>query len=128
MYDFLLKNLVRDLSKCYEIKYPIEDIEKVVRKMGGRIVHQSTPLYSTGIKKVDDSFEIYVSPFLYDNRTNQRTRLIAHELGNLFLHMGYLTNKKLWDCQKNDKFYNPRGVKDIQLSNEFAELFLRGVD
>ena len=44
--------------------------------------------------------KIIVSPF-QDEKRERFT--IAHELGHLFLHMGYRTNNELWEKQEPER-------------------------
>lgn len=123
-----LKNLINDLAnvirEIYSITGPITDIDNIVKKMGGTIVEDSSlDSFSDGkIKKTGiSSFEIAISPLQGEERRNFT---IAHELGHLFLHMGFKTNKELWDSQNNITYYR-NGNSDLEYqSNEFAAAFL----
>jgi Zn-dependent peptidase ImmA (M78 family) len=75
-----------------------------------------------------DSFIIDLNkhkPFLREKFT------IAHELGHLFLHMGFLINKKLWDSISDDGFQDSvyyrmssSYTQEESEANEFAAVFL----
>lgn len=107
-----------------EIAEPIRNIEDVVVELGGRVVEADNynELVDGAIEKCDDgSFMIRVSPA----QTEARRRFtIAHELGHLFLHMGYLTNDSLWKKMTTPHFFrNGRSELESQ-ANEFAAALL----
>jgi Zn-dependent peptidase ImmA (M78 family) len=107
------------------------DPEMAVERLGGKIVQNIDDMaIDAYIKKDgDNSFIINLNskkPFLRERFT------IAHELGHLFLHMGYLINKELWTKQEREfqdsVYYRYRmsGNYDQEESeaNEFAANFL----
>lgn len=73
------------------------------------------------IRKLDDGFVIYVSPFQSEER---KKFTIAHELGHLFLHMGYRINSDLWNRQKNATYYRAGDSLMEYQANEFAAALL----
>lgn len=119
----LINNLTQDIIDIFNIEIPIKDIDLVVTKLGGHIEeNQSFNDFSDGnIRKQDDGFVIYVSPF----QTKERRRFtIAHELGHLFLHMGYKIDKELWNEQKNATYYRSGDSLMEYQANEFAAALL----
>ena len=75
------------------------------------------------IKKIsENSFEIRVSPFQSEERRNFT---IAHELGHLFLHMGFQTDE---NTVEKSRQYSLLSKMEILIqntnSNEFAAAFL----
>ena len=98
-------------------------MNNVVMTLGGS-VEESIDIdnMSDGsIRKQDNGFIIYVSPF----QSSERKKFtVAHELGHLFLHMGYRTNSDLWNKQKNATYY--RSVDSLMeyQANEFAAALL----
>ena len=68
-----------------------------------------------------DGFRIIVSPY-QDEKRERFT--IAHELGHLFLHMGYRTNKELWARQENNIYHRIGSSEKEYQANEFAAAFL----
>lgn len=119
----LINNLTQDIIKIYEIQIPIQDINGVVEKLGGRIEESFNidNLSDGSIRKQDDGFVICVSPF----QSRERKKFtIAHELGHLFLHMGYRINSNFWDSQENATYYRSGdSLKEYQ-ANEFAAALL----
>lgn len=108
----------------YNTTSPINDIDKIVQKMQGKVVNDSSRnIFSDGcIKKTDDnSFVIEVSSSQSQERRNFT---IAHELGHLFLHMGYKTNDDLWESQANITYHRTGISHEEYQANEFAAAFL----
>lgn len=92
----LINNLAQDIIELYEIKIPINNINEVAQKLGGTI-EETTNISDSGIKKWNDRFVIYVPQLL---SLKKRNFAIAHEIGHLFLHMGYSINQDIWNKQK----------------------------
>ncbi len=122
-----LKCLINDMAQAvrdfYGIKTPITNIDDIVNKMGGKIIEDSSLSLSDGkIRKTGaKSFEIHLSPFQSPER---KTFTIAHELGHLFLHMGFQTSPQKWDSQDNVYFYRNGNSELEYQANEFAAAFL----
>lgn len=120
----LINNLTHDIIELFEIEIPIKDIDKVVTKLGGHVEEKvDFDEVSDGSirKQNDDSFVIFVSPF---QSVERRKFTIAHELGHLFLHMGYKINSDLWAKQENATYYRSGdSLKEYQ-ANEFAAALL----
>ena len=118
-----INELASTVLRCYEITPPIADIAKEVEKLGGEIKEDcSLGVFSDGkIEKQGDSFSISVPTSQSSARKNFT---IAHELGHLFLHMGYKIDRELWESTEN-KVYNRSGDSEFELqANEFAAAFL----
>lgn len=127
-----IKNLIdamtQEVIKIYNIQIPITNIDNVVRSMGGKVVEDSSiDKFSDGkIKKSgSDAFIIEVSPYQTEERRNFT---IAHELGHLFLHMGFQTNEQRWKKQDNISYYRNGNSEREYQSNEFAAAFLMPQD
>lgn len=94
-------NNVADLVRSsLELECPYSP-EAAVGKLGGRIDQNIDDMAIEAYirKEGEDSFVINLNkrkPFLRERFT------IAHELGHLFLHMGFLINKDLWQKQTQD--------------------------
>lgn len=119
----LINNLTQDIIELYSIQIPIKNINDVVTKLGGR-VEESIDIENMSdgsIKKQDNGFIIKVSPF---QSTERKKFTIAHELGHLFLHMGYRINSELWDKQKNETYYRSGDSLMEYQANEFAAALL----
>ncbi len=120
----LINVMAEEVINLYGIQIPIINIEEVVQKMGGSVVDNSSiGEFSDGkIRKTGEgSFTIEVSPFQTEERKNFT---IAHELGHLFLHMGFQTNEQKWQKQDNVSYYRNGNSELEYQSNEFAAAFL----
>lgn len=120
----LINNLTQDIIKIFEIQIPIKDIDEVVTKLGGHVEKKVNfgDISDGSIRKLDDnSFVIFVSPF---QSVERRKFTIAHELGHLFLHMGYKINSDLWKKQENATYYRSGDSIEEYQANEFAAAFL----
>lgn len=85
----LIDAMTQEVINIYDIQIPITNIDEVVRSMGGTVKEDPTiDSFSDGKirKSGSDSFIIKVSPYQTEERRNFT---IAHELGHLFLHMGF---------------------------------------
>ena len=107
----------------YNISIPIVNIDEVVKSMNGVIEEseEHNELYDGTISKIEsDSFAIVVS----QNQSSQRRNFtIAHELGHLFLHMGFRTDADVWSKQTG--VYRRFGTSDQEYqANEFAAALL----
>lgn len=119
-----INELAKDILTVYEINTPIYDIESVVKKIGGRICESTHLSFLTDgtVKKENDSFSITI-PASQANSA-RRNFTVAHELGHLFLHMGYQINEELW--RKSDNLvFNRHGNSERELeANEFAAFLM----
>lgn len=119
----LINNLTQDIIKLYNIHIPIQNINDVVTALGGRVEESMDidNMSDGSIRKQDNGFVIYVSPFQSDER---KKFTIAHELGHLFLHMGYRINSELWNKQRNATYYRAGNSLVEYQANEFAAALL----
>lgn len=115
--------LAEHILEDFDVTPPIDNIEKVVELLGGTVqtMHASNGWIDGEIRKNgSDSFVIEISPFQNEHR---KKFTIAHELGHLFLHMGYMTNEELWNNQ-TDAFHREGISEQESQANEFAAAFL----
>ena len=98
------------------ITIPIVNIEELVEKLGGNVVYDNLKFDFSCIEKTDNnSFLIKINTNddyfkKYYETENYIKRIIADELGYLFLYMGYQTNNELY--------------KSIQINKEYHTHFL----
>ncbi|PEN00134.1 hypothetical protein CN621_16925 [Bacillus wiedmannii] len=117
-YIATVTKVVRD---SLNLSTPI-DLESLVEKLGGTLSFTNTIENDkeAKIEKKEDSFEIYIDK----NKSETRKRFsIAHEIGHLFLHMGYLLNPKKWESTNDyvDSVYYRYGYNiEEHEANEFA--------
>lgn len=116
----MINSLTSDIIKMFNINIPIRDMTQLVEDLGGAI---EVGKFSLGgnIKKDEDGFKIILSSFQDEKR---KRFIIAHELGHLFLHMGYLTNRDLWNKQDNNVYYHTENHDKEYQANEFATSLL----
>lgn len=116
----IINSLTEDILDSFKIQIPIQDIDALVDLLGGSIQTDFSCTDGTVVKE-GESFRIFVSPFQDEKR---RRFTIAHELGHLFLHMGYLINEELWKRQ-DENVYNRLGSSEKEYqANEFAAALL----
>lgn len=120
----LIGQMADVVRQRYGIACPVADIDGAVRAIGGRVIADpSLDGFSDGrIKKAgSEAFEIMASPFQNEERRNF---IIAHELGHLFLHMGYRSDHERWDAQNNMAYYRSACVGSEYQADAFAAAFL----
>lgn len=119
-----INQIASKLISALHIEIPIVNLEDVVSQLGGIIVENKSlnDAYDGTIKKTgESSFEIAISPY---QSAKRKKFTIAHELGHLFLHMGYLLDPDLWNVQ-DEKIYRRFGTNEEEYqANEFAAALL----
>jgi len=119
-----ISELAQRVMDVYDITTPISDMEDIVRRLGGTIESKENFddfCEGTIRKSGENSFVIALSPFGNEQR---KTFTIAHELGHLFLHMGFMVDKELW-AQQDQKVYSRFGSTEQEYqANEFAASLL----
>lgn len=130
--DNTLRKQINELAETvldvFNISRPITDMNSVIKILGGEIREDSSlGLFSDGkvCKEKDTSKGVFFYIVVPRDQSDARKNFtVAHELGHLFLHMGYKINDKLWE-ESDDVVFNRRGNSEIELqANEFAAAFL----
>ncbi len=123
-----IRNLINELADAvrdhFDIQIPIRDIYDVVMKMGGVVIENpGIDSFSDGkIQKTGaETFIIEISPYQSQERKNFT---IAHEIGHLFLHMGFIVDEEQWQRQGERVFYRKGNSQEEYFANEFAAAFL----
>ena len=120
--DGFINNLAQDIIELYDIKIPINNINKgAEKKYTGQLFKETTIPSDTGIKKWNDGFILFVPLSLSIER---KKYAIAQELGHLSIHMWYMINTKLWNKQKNKTYYKSKYPLEEYQANEFASALL----
>lgn len=120
-----IDTLANSIIEALELTFPIP-IEEVPDMLGGSLIFEtfSDENLEAMIRKVDNTFEIQISP----NKPQLRQRFsIAHEIGHLFLHMGYLINNTLWEevgDYRDSVYYRFGHNSEEYEANEFAAAIL----
>ncbi len=110
-----------------EMNSPPYDPKDAIRKLNGKIIYDISEESTDGsIEKTDtNDFCIHLS----NNKSPQRERFtLAHELGHLFLHMGFIIDDEKWKLLSKlpeSVFYRGNLYSDEEYeANEFAASFL----
>jgi len=121
----LLTQRIREA--CYLTDAPY-NIETAIEFLNGTVTQKILPPETDAFihKTSDTTFEIVTNIF----KSKARARFtLAHELGHLFLHMGFLVNEEKWKGEQNYQdtiFYRKSNIKKQEEyeANEFAASFL----
>lgn len=120
----LINNLTEDIIESYNLNIQ-DDIDSIVNLLGGKIEEMSEFTLFDGeiIKTGNKGFVIRVSHFQSETR---RRFTIAHEIGHLFLHMGYIIDEEKWNkIEIGVPLFFRRGSSTIEYeANEFAAALL----
>lgn len=129
-----IRKLATNLRNALSLTQPPFDVEKAVIKLNGKIVFSDSFDCDTDAviqKTGDNNFSISLN----SQKPNYRSRFsIAHELGHLFLHMGFLVNPQKWNTLSQEYsdsiFYRKADVRRLEEfeANEFAAEFLMPSD
>lgn len=116
-----IDQLADTIRKVYDISVPIQDMNEVVQTLGGTI-NFDLKVVDGKIQKNGKGFNVFLGS---QNSNSLRNRFtIAHELGHLFLHMGYKIDLQRWESV-NREVYNRLGFSaEESQANEFAAAFL----
>lgn len=119
-----IRSLAEGICGALDLTIPV-DLEEAVRRLGGDLEEATLQNNVDGrIEKVGDSFKITLSP----EQSKLRKRFsLAHEIGHLFLHMGFLIKPELWTSSESyiDSVYYRYGYSEEEHeANEFAGSFL----
>ena len=107
-----IEALAENILYEYDVTIPITNIEELVEKIGGKVVYDNLEFDFSCIEKTDDnSFLIKINTNddyfkKYYEDKNYIKRIIADELGYLFLYMGYKINNELWKSIQIKKEYH----------------------
>lgn len=118
-------HLAERIRTALETDGPPYDPEVVAKALGGRIVEDSDLNHEATVEKRGErSFLVRIRPDLPEVR---RRFTVAHELGHLFLHMGYVVNPARWK-DVNEYVDSPmarfgHGEEEYE-AHEFAGSFL----
>jgi predicted transcriptional regulator len=118
-----INRLAEKVRATCELSTPV-DVELAVRRLRGEIKEVDDAEMEAKIEKRGKGFRITVST---DKHENRRRFSVAHELGHLFLHMGYLIDQDRWSRVGTyvDSVYYRYGFNiEEHEANEFAGAFL----
>lgn len=124
----LIDNIADLISKTFNFTTPL-DMKNVVTLLKGQLEYESfeDPTISGKIeKRPSDTYEFKITINSAESEKRQNFT-IAHELGHLFIHMGYLINKEQWEksTEYTDSPMYRQGYSEEEYeANEFAGAFL----
>lgn len=120
-----INSLAEDIIKMFDISTPIHNMEDVVEKLGGKLEEDARiGSFSDGKIDREDPEVRFSIKIPYNQSESRKNFTVAHELGHLFLHMGYLIDDEMWENSKQMTFYR-RGDSELEWqANEFAAAFL----
>ncbi|MEW6237309.1 MAG: ImmA/IrrE family metallo-endopeptidase [Candidatus Omnitrophota bacterium] len=120
-----INRLVDKIREVFELETPL-NVRTVVQKLGGKLVQRDNEELEceASIQKDGNGFKIILDENAYKNR---KRFSVAHELGHLFLHMGYLVDDDKWNSvgEYTDSVYHRYGygIEENEAS-EFAAALL----
>ncbi|MDD5139069.1 MAG: ImmA/IrrE family metallo-endopeptidase [Verrucomicrobiales bacterium] len=120
-----ISTLAEVVRESLELRVPI-DIVEAVNRLGGTVkeVETAPGEPEATVRRTGERFEITIKK----NHLPARNRFsVAHELGHLFIHMGYLVNPDTWGHSSEycDSVYHRFGfnIEEAE-ANLFAAAFL----
>jgi len=122
---------VEDLRQKAQLnkKLDMDNLINLVTQLGGRVKFDYMPLDMDGkIERTDDKFIITLNENILNNERKKFT--LAHELGHLFIHMGFL-NPNQWQKENefiDSTFYRQGYSREEYEANEFAAALLMPAD
>jgi hypothetical protein len=102
------------------------DVEKAVERLGGTIAIVNSADFEAKIEKAPPGFRISICPAKGSSAERKRFTM-AHELGHLFIHMGYIVDHEKWAAivDYTDSVYFRYGFSvEEGEADEFAAAFL----
>lgn len=120
-----INDLAVSIRKALNLSTPL-NLQDVVLQLKGKLLPVTFDESSVSgkIQKKDGTFEISYNA---EESPNRIGFTIAHELGHLFLHMGYLFNPEKWnsiDEYCDSPKYRQGYSEEEYEANEFAAAFL----
>lgn len=126
MNDRTRKNITQIadwIIKNFDIEIPITNMDEVVTKLGGRIEEVEEAIFSDTIKKGDVGDVAFVVQISKYTSNRIRNFAVAHEIGHLFMHMGYMSDYDAWNKMDDDANLIGTTHKEFE-AHEFACAFL----
>jgi predicted transcriptional regulator len=106
-----------------ELDTPV-NVLAAVERLGGQLVEEDDADFEAKVERSGTGFRISLGPQPHEQR---RRFSIAHELGHLFLHMGYLIDETKWQnvgVYTDSVYYRfGYGTEEFE-ANEFAASLL----
>ena len=119
----LLKELVKNIIKEYNIKKPIKDISNVIKRIGGEVIKTPNLLKVFSVKNDDDSKALFTINISDDYDIKIEQFIVAYQLGHIILDMGYLIDPEEWNRQPVNASLDIMEYQEERLI-QFAQEFL----
>ncbi len=128
-----INKITAKIQEAFEITPPfsVEKIKQIIKdKLDGSLQETDNldDHIEAKIERNDKNFIIKINKNKYKNPEHPRKLFsIAHELGHLFLHMGYMIDKDRWnkfDEYTDSVYYRFGHNKEEYEAHEFAAAFL----
>ena len=124
-----IEKLANSVREQLNISTPV-DVKEIIKSLGGNVKAESfeDSSISGKIQRKNDSFEISYNTAHSGLRSNFT---IAHELGHLFLHMGYLLDEEKWNNAEeycDSPMYRQGYSEEEYEANQFAGSLLMPSD
>jgi Zn-dependent peptidase ImmA (M78 family) len=117
--------IAENIRSALKLKTPADLHSAITDMLQGECVEAVLDDDISGkIKKIGNSFKITINRKHSGKRKNFT---IAHELGHLFLHMGYLTDPEIWDSINeyiDSPYYRMGYSEEENEANQFAGALL----
>lgn len=122
-----IETLAEEIVRILRLSVPV-DVNKAVKMLGGQIKYDSSMKEEAKIEKDGKGFIITLNTRSDQIATGRVRFSVAHELGHLFLHMGYLNKDEQWEKVETyvDSVYyrsNAYTTEELQ-ANKFAAALL----
>lgn len=118
-----INRLADTVRTVCRLEVPV-DVDTAVTRLNGRIEEADDADFEARIEKTGTGFAITLSG---DVSPRRRRFSVAHEIGHLFLHMGYLVDEDKWRSEGTytDSVYYRYGYNTEEYeANEFAAALL----
>jgi Zn-dependent peptidase ImmA (M78 family) len=120
-----ISDLANSVRTALELAPPV-DMRVAVERLGGALqfVPPDNIGYEAIVEKIGEGFQILIANDRAETRQNFS---VAHEIGHLFLHMGFLVNPEVWAgiVRYEDSVRARYGYSEEEHeANQFAAAFL----
>jgi Zn-dependent peptidase ImmA (M78 family) len=118
-----INRLADTIRSACDLSVPV-DVQEAVSRLKGQLEEVEDADFEAMIQKVGEGFRIVISIEKHEHR---RRFSVAHELGHLFLHMGYLVDEEKWasvGTYTDSVYYRYGYTTEEYEAHEFAAAFL----
>lgn len=116
--QILINKFAIEIAKEYG--YEKNNLKELIKNLNGKIKFKKLIKEKSKLIKTKKSFIIKINK---DLSVKEIDFTIAHELGHLFLHMGYIVDKELWNKYMEKSFKSKNSIEEYE-ADEFAGALL----